>query len=173
MTKKLFVLVGVSGSGKSTLAKKIIEELSKSTKIVSRDEIRFSMVAEDEEYFSKENEVFKEYINQIKESLNTNENTIADATHLNCGSRTKLLRAIGDDLKDVQVYAIVVLNDLETILKQNDERKGRAFVPRSVIRRMYNSLESPTLKEGFKEIMFYKNGELHYVIGNDLNWEPQ
>ena len=46
MTKKLFVLVGVSGSGKSTLAKKIIEELSKSTKIVSRDEIRFSMVAQ-------------------------------------------------------------------------------------------------------------------------------
>lgn len=171
MIKNLFVLVGVSGSGKSTLAKKMAEELGASAKIISRDEVRFSMVAEDEEYFSKENEVFKEFIRQIKESLNTNQNTIVDATHLNCGSRTKLLRAIGTDLEGAVVYAVVVLNDLETILKQNDERKGRAFVPHSVIRRMYITFEAPTLDEGFKEIMFYKNGELEYIMGGD--WEPQ
>ena len=171
MIKNLFVLVGVSGSGKSTLAKKIVEEFGASAKIISRDEIRFSMVAEDEEYFSKENEVFKEFIRQIKESLNTNQNTIVDATHLNCGSRTKLLRAIEADLEGTAVYAVVVLNDLEIILKQNRERKGRAYVPESVIKNMYATLELPTLEEGFKEIMFYKNGELKYVMGGD--WEPQ
>ena len=171
MIKNLFVLVGVSGSGKSTLAKKIAKELGASAKIISRDEVRFSMVAEDEEYFSKENEVFKEFIHQIKESLNTNQNTIVDATHLNCGSRTKLLRAIGADLEGVAVYAVVVLNDLEIILKQNRERKGRAYVPESVIKNMYATFESPTLEEGFKEIMFYKNGKLEYVMGGD--WEPQ
>lgn len=171
MIKNLFVLVGVSGSGKSTLAKKMAEELGTSAKIISRDEVRFSMVAENEEYFSKENEVFKEFIRQIKDSLNTNQNTIVDATHLNCGSRTKLLRAIGTDLEGATVSAVVVLNDLETILKQNDEREGRAFVPRSVIRRMHATFEAPTLEEGFKEIMFYKNGELEYVMGGD--WEPQ
>lgn len=171
MIKNLFVLVGVSGSGKSTLAKKMAEELGASAKIISRDEIRFSMVAEDEEYFSKENEVFKEFIRQIKESLNTNQNTIVDATHLNCGSRTKLLRAIGNDLEGATVSAVVVLNDLETILRQNDEREGRAVVPHSVIRRMYITFEAPTLEEGFKEIMFYKNGELEYIMGGD--WEPQ
>ena len=171
MIKNLFVLVGVSGSGKSTLAKKIAKELGASAKIISRDEVRFSMVAEDEEYFSKENEVFKEFIRQIKESLNTNQNTIVDATHLNCGSRTKLLRAIGADLEGAAVYAVVALNDLETILKQNRERKGRAYVPESVIKNMYATFEVPTLEEGFKEIMFYKNGELKYVMGGD--WEPQ
>lgn len=171
MIKNLFVLVGVSGSGKSTLAKKIAKELGASAKIISRDEVRFSMVAEDEEYFSKENEVFKEFIHQIKESLNANQNTIVDATHLNCGSRTKLLRAIGADLEGAAVYAVVVLNDLEIILKQNRERKGRAYVPESVIKNMYATFEAPTLEEGFKEIMFYKNGELKYVMGGD--WEPQ
>ena len=171
MIKNLFVLVGVSGSGKSTLAKKIAKELGASAKIISRDEVRFSMVAEDEEYFSKEKEVFKEFIHQIKESLNTNQNTIVDATHLNCGSRTKLLRAIGADLEGAAVYAVVVLNDLEIILKQNRERKGRAYVPESVIKNMYATFEAPTLEEGFKEIMFYKNGELKYVMGGD--WEPQ
>ena len=171
MIKNLFVLVGVSGSGKSTLAKKIAKELGASAKIISRDEVRFSMVAEDEEYFSKENEVFKEFIRQIKESLNTNQNTIVDATHLNCGSRTKLLRAIGADLEGAAIYAVVVLNDLEIILKQNRERKGRAYVPESVIKNMYATFEAPTLEEGFKEIIFYKNGELEYVIGGD--WEPQ
>ena len=171
MIKNLFVLVGVSGSGKSTLAKKITKDFKASFKIISRDEIRFSMVAEDEEYFSKENEVFKEFIRQIKESLNINQNTIVDATHLNCGSRTKLLRAIGADLEGAAVYAIVVLNDLETILKQNNEREGRAYVPESVIKNMYATFEAPTLEEGFKEIMFYKNGKLEYVMGGD--WEPQ
>ena len=155
MIKNLFVLIGVSGSGKSTLAKKMAKELGASAKIISRDEVRFSMVAEDEEYFSKEDEVFKEFIHQIKESLNTNQNTIVDATHLNRGSRTKLLHAIGANLEGAAVYAVVVLNDLETILKQNDERKGRAFVPHSVIKRMYHQFTMPTFEEGFDKIYVY------------------
>ena len=164
--KQLFVLVGVPGTGKSTfIERKLLPELSLSTKVISRDKIRFQMVGIDEEYFSKEHQVFEQFIYEIKNSLKENENTIVDATHLNCGSRTKLLRAIGKSLKDVNVYAIVILNDLETILEQNEQREGREYVPRSVIKRMYSQFENPTIEEGFKEIMYYKNNELLYIAG--------
>lgn len=168
----MYVMVGVAGSGKSTFVEKqLIPQLNLSTKVISRDKIRFQMVGIDEEYFSKEDAVFEQFIYEIKTSLKENENTIVDATHLNRGSRTKLLRAIGKSLKDVNVYAIVILNDLETILEQNEQREGREYVPRSVIRRMYSQFENPSIEEGFKEIMYYKNNELLYIAGGD--WEPQ
>ena len=143
----LYMLCGIPGSGKSTWVKK---HLDKFDKYVSRDEIRFSMVAEDEEYFSKETEVFKEYCLQITENLNKGYNVFADATHINKGSRKKLLDNIsGFD----NVFCIVIQNPLETTLKRNENRIGtRRYVPKSVIRRMHYQFEFPTHKEGFKTI---------------------
>ena len=170
--KQLFVLVGVPGTGKSTfIERKLLPELSLSTKVISRDKIRFQMVGIDEEYFSKEHQVFEQFIYEIKNSLKENHNTIVDATHLTCGSRTKLLRALGTSLKDVSISAIVILNDLDTILEQNEQREGREYVPRSVIKRMYSQFKRPEINEGFNEILYYKNNKLLYIDGG--NWEPQ
>ena len=47
---KLFLMMGIPGSGKTTWTSKYLRKLDK---YVSRDEVRFSMVAENEEYFSK------------------------------------------------------------------------------------------------------------------------
>lgn len=57
--KKIYLLCGIPGSGKSTWAKNHLDDNSI---WISRDLIRFSMVSEEEEYFSKEKEVFKEFI---------------------------------------------------------------------------------------------------------------
>ena len=143
----LYMLCGIPGSGKSTWVKKYLDKFDKH---ISRDEIRFSMVAEDEEYFSKETEVFKEYCSQITENLNKGYNVFADATHINKGSRKKLLDNIsGFD----NVFCIVIQNPLETTLKRNENRSGtRGYVPKSVIRRMHYQFEFPTHKEGFKII---------------------
>ena len=137
------------GSGKSTWARKNIPAAAK---IISRDEIRFSLVSDTEEYFSHENEVWKEFISQIKFALETYDEVVADATHLNEASRTKLLRALGISLKGVDVQAIFMSTSLVTALKRNETREGRAFVPREQIRRMYHQATVPSIEEGFSKV---------------------
>ena len=54
--KCLWLMVGAPASGKSTWLKKTVPFMN-NTRIISRDEIRFALVAEDEPYFSREDEV--------------------------------------------------------------------------------------------------------------------
>ena len=51
----LFLMMGIPGAGKSTLLKKFVNP--QTSVVVSRDKIRFSIVAPDEPYFSHEDEV--------------------------------------------------------------------------------------------------------------------
>ena len=127
---KLYLLMGAPGSGKSTYLKNRFSQLP--TAVISRDAIRFSLVKEDEEYFSKEKEVYTEFINQIKEALNFNSEVFADATHLNEISRAKTLRSLGESLKDVEVNVIWVRVPVQVAIKRNENRIGtRAYVPQS------------------------------------------
>ena len=150
MSKCLILMCGPSGAGKSTWAKKIAEEQVKPVHYVSRDEVRFSMVSEEEEYFSKENEVFKEWIRRIQSFLDTDEDCyiIADATHLSERSRNKTLDALV--LPDnINIIPVSVYPGVQKCLDRNELRSGRARVPRSVIRRMCMSYEAPTSNEKY------------------------
>ena len=156
-SNKLYIMVGIPGSGKSTWIANHKASFFKSYKIVSRDEIRFSLVTEDEEYFSKEQEVFSTFVNYIKEGLREGFDVYADATHLNQSSRSKLLRALGEDLKGIKVEAIVINVLVETAIRQNANRTGRSFVPASAIKRMASSFTIPSIEEGFDKIWIYDN----------------
>ena len=57
----LYILIGVPGVGKSYFAKKKLME-GPGWKYISRDEIRYSLLKEGEDYFSHENEVFEKFI---------------------------------------------------------------------------------------------------------------
>ena len=165
-SKQLVVLCGIPGSGKSTWAK---TKNGKYLKIVSRDAIRFSLIGENDEYFSKETEVFNTFINEIKKALKEEEilTVIADATHINQASRTKLLRALGKSLKDVEVVGMYFDANENLAIEHNEERKGtRTFVPHAVIRRMACQFEAPTEKEGFDKIYNIKittTGGYNYI----------
>ena len=149
---KLFLTVGLPGSGKSTYLKNHCKE---NDVIVSRDAIRFSMVAEGEEYFSKEKKVFKEYCRQINENLAAGYNVFADATHLNAASRRKVL----DKVKGYDMVGAIVMNtSLTEALRRNDNRTGREFVPHSVIRRMAAQFEFPDVTENF-DVVYEIEGE--------------
>ena len=154
--KRMVMLCGCPGSGKSTWIKNYVHTFSGFTSVISRDEIRFMMVGADEPYFSREKEVWKKFVSDIKYHLKWSDNVIVDATHINGGSRGKLLRALGDSIKGVSVEIVVVNVDLETALRQNELRAGtRSYVPESVIRNMKGSFTMPTFEEGFDKIYVY------------------
>ena len=84
---KLGIMCGVPGSGKSTWLKD-----KKDVLVISRDAIRFQLVKENEEYFSKEKQVFKTFIKTIQDALDSNTTPHAiyiDATHITKKSRVR------------------------------------------------------------------------------------
>ena len=162
---RLIIGVGVPGSGKSTY---INETIAKAGGIrVSRDEIRFAMLKDDEDYFAKENEVFKEFTHQIQEHIETGEATIyVDATHINKPSRAKLLNNL--DLFRVDSLEIIYFDiPLEECLARNEKRKGkgRTYVPRSVVRRLWSQMDIPTYEEEYEYDLIMRvdeEGKLYY-----------
>ena len=146
----LILMMGVAGSGKTTYAKKMMKDCDI---YVSRDEIRFALVKEDEPYFSKEDEVLQTFIKTIDDALLIAQRyVIADATHLNMGSRTKILKNLHN--KPDHIYVIYVAVSLQTALERNAQREGRALVPESSIKNMYKSITLPRKEEGINIVLW-------------------
>lgn len=139
MKHNLFLMCGIPGSGKSTWLKE------HNYYNISRDKIRFELVKEGEDYFSKEKKVFKTFVRRIQESIDsdtTPKDIYCDATHITQISRNKLLKSL--NLDNVGRIAIVVCYpSLEEALRRNKQRTGRSFVPESAIKKMYWNFERP------------------------------
>ena len=155
--------MGVPGSGKSTWAR---EHMREGDVYVSRDAIRFSMLGEEEEYFTHEDAVYSKFIKEIENGLINGERVIVDATHINWNSRRKLLTNIKNWWKlDIDVY--VFMTSLGTCLERNAQRTGRAFVPKSVIRRMDAQLTDPAHDPAIKYrkvVYIYEDGKEKEVL---------
>lgn len=156
----LYILCGLPGCGKSTWAQnKLKENYDKPDPIwdyVSRDQVRFSIVKEEEDYFSKEKQVFYEYIKRIVDSLENNYvlNTIADATHLNEVSRDKLINSIKKMRPTLNFDIVMVYFDIpiEVCQFRNAKRTGRACVPENTINRMAATFEFPKCRKNLVRI---------------------
>ena len=161
--KNLWILSGTPGSGKSTW----VEQHLKPNEIwVSRDAVRFAMLNDEDEYFDKENEVFKTFVQQIQEAIYADKDVYADATHLNWKSRRKLLNAL--DLKDFSVGAIVFRTPLYVCIERNNLREGRSKVPMDRVRTMYYSMTDPATDP-------FKYSEVKYIFpnGSEFVWNQE
>ena len=158
MKNKLYIMSGIPGSGKTTFAKTYFPEAL----YVSRDEIRFSLVSENEEYFSKEDDVYDLFIDRINEGLKNGRDVIADATHLNSRSRMKLLACLGIDPNETQIIVIFMRIPPKECIARNEKRKGtRSYVPIPAIYRMNKALKEPNFDECY--------GLIHKIIIVDEN----
>lgn len=147
--KSLYLLCGPAGAGKSTWVKNQNSSTLGKTIHISRDAIRFNMLKDDEDYFAHENEVFDEFIDVINNQiLYADVDTIfVDATHLNQKSRNKTLDRLF--LDNVNLYAVNVNPTLGVCLAQNEKREGRAYVPPTVIARMWDTYTPPAKNEKY------------------------
>lgn len=151
MSKTLWILCGIPGSGKSTWAESFIKTFNDTGDNfvrVSRDEIRFELLSDDDDYFKYETLVWDIYIRHIRAGIVQYDNVIADATHLDERSRTKLIKELNLH-KDVKINCIYFDVPIETCIARNSSRMGRAFVPTSVIRRMGCQIVPPTFEEQY------------------------
>ena len=153
----LYILCGPSGCGKSTWAKN--DARMKHCAYVSRDEIRYSIVKDNEDYFSHEKEVFRRFIAEIIKNMKMGFDTIADATHLNEFSRRKLTQAIDMYTTDYKIIYVVFNVDADTCVAHNANRAGRANVPENIIRNMCRDFRAPTKDEDERVIDIIEVGE--------------
>lgn len=125
--------------------------MSDEVEYVSRDEIRFSIIGENDAYFSKEKTVYNEFIKRIQKALDSGKSAIADATHINKQSRNKLLSNL--NLEGVSVIAVYCDTPFDVCLERNDLRTGRQKVPYEEMKSMHRWSSQPKVEEGFELIM--------------------
>lgn len=141
-------MCGPAGSGKSTwYVKHLLGDPN--TFYVSRDEVRMFLLSEQDHYFSKEKEVFKQFIDAIQDGVNLwGYDFVIDATHLDKYSRRKLTNALDDALtRPWEIYYIVMDTPYEECCRRNDNRTGRANVPHDVIKEMCDKMTYPKMSE--------------------------
>ena len=139
--KQVFLLSGVPGAGKSTW---IRSRLVPGAEWISRDNVRFAILTDEDNYFAHEDDVFDTFINYINQTLEKDEiHTIyIDATHLNKRSRDKVLRRVRkDNICDLTCVCFDV--PLAVCHARNNLRSGRSHVPASAIDNMFNSYRIP------------------------------
>ena len=152
---KLYLMCGVAASGKSYFAEKHMDE--EKDVYISRDQVRFEMVPETAEYFSREKEVYEEWIKRIAWALNAGFNVWADATHLNKKSRAKTFHALtkkGIDFSMIDVTALVMDTPFPVCMERNSKRSGRYKVPESAMRNMVNSFHKPDEEEKWIDTVY-------------------
>ena len=152
--KRIFMLSGIPGSGKSYYA---ITHATGSDRVISRDEIRFALLNENDQYFDKEKKVFNKWIDTINEAIGDPncENIYLDATHLNTMSRIKTLFHLA--LADVdEVNLVIIDTPLEVCLERNSKRTGRRLVPENVIKDMYKIFDAQGNSDIFTNIIYVR-----------------
>lgn len=109
------------------------------------------MLEDDEDYFAHEGTVFTTFLQKIEEALLSKvDRVFADASHLNQASRAKVINKVGQYADEIDV--IWLRTPLMECYKRNENRTGRARVPKSTIKSMYDSIQEPSIKEGINRV---------------------
>lgn len=149
---------GVMGSGKSTWCQKWVAK-HKNAVWISRDNIRFSLLNPDDEYFSKEKDVLKEFKKQLQEAIKNPkiDSILLDASHLSDKAIKKTLNLLPCDCQtcpeDFWFVNVRLVTPLEICLERNSKREGRAKVPDNVIQDAYEIFTKSKKMESVRQFL--------------------
>lgn len=130
----LTLFCGCPASGKSTLSKQIAEQHN--AERISFDERKYIL--------------HKEMIPPILEALTDGKNVVVDSVFSHVRQRTLVLDAVKDiPCRKVLIY---MTTPLDECLRRNANRKNH--LPDFVVESFFNSIEPPTLDEGWDEIKY-------------------
>lgn len=137
---KIYVFSGIPGSGKTTL----------STEFSSKHKINLYSWDEIKKYTLRKSQLYS----LIKELLNNNEDVVVDDLYETKESRIKLISELSD-IKCEKIL-VVVQAPLEVCIERDKIRKSHNLGER-IIRQYYNRYQSPSLDEGWDDIIFIEN----------------
>ena len=131
----LYVMCGSPGSGKSTLSKQIANE---------QNLVRLSL---DEMGYIRQHKLIPHIMDALKEG----KSVVADSLYTKKQWRTELLQAVKN--LGCRCVLLRMSTPLDECICRNRGRDGA--LPDFVIEDIYSSIESPTLDEGWDEILYY------------------
>ena len=149
----LYMLVGVPGSGKSTWVK---NKNFTDAIIASSDDYIERVAAESgktyNEIFSKAIGYAQKFVDaQVQTAINLDKTLVWDQTNTTAKGRKTKLGRIPKEWRKVCVY--FATPEADELQRRLDSRVGKN-IPKDVMTSMINHLETPTLDEGFDEIIF-------------------
>lgn len=166
MYKSLWITCGIPGSGKTHWINEMVSILDENKYIViSRDQIRFNLLSDNDNYFDKEDFVFENFCQDIQTAIDNPQifDIFIDATHLSRRSREKVLNNL-DVPDEIDINIVYFNTPLEVCLDRNEKRKGRQYVPPTSIKQMYTSFHYPQPDEiskwNYSIFWISKDGEL-------------
>lgn len=131
----LYVMCGIPGSGKSTLSKQIA---------VEHNLVRFSL---DEMRYVRQHKL----IPHILDALQKGKSVVADSLYTKRKWRIELLESVKNiGCKCILLYMSTPFNEC---ISRNNKREN--VLPNFMIESIYNSMEIPTLDEGWDDIILY------------------
>jgi predicted kinase len=149
-----FIMVGLPGSGKSTWSKTLLQsgqfDLISTDHFIDLEAQKQGKTYDDlhREYIKEADKICRSY---LKEVIEAKRNLIWDQTNLSVKSR----RSCVQQLKDYVRIAVVFKIDKETLqsrLNLRAEVEGKT-ISESILSRMCNYFQIPTLEEGFHQII--------------------
>lgn len=141
----VYVLCGIPASGKSTAAHMIADKTHAC--IIESDKIRFANF-DVPQYSASENfQVFNLAFEEIRRAIRYDRNVVFDATNIKRCQREKIISKFPNYYDK---RCLLMNTGIVTCLVRNEFRERR--VPDSVIKRMRDGLEPPTVEEGFCEV---------------------
>ena len=141
----VYVMVGIPASGKSTAAAMIAKKTC--AYLIESDKIRFSNFPEPQYSVSENFQVFNLAFDEIHRAIRFDRNVVFDATNIRRSQREKI---ISEFPAHYEKRCLFMNTGIVTCHIRNESRER--IVPDSVIERMYEHLEPPTVDEGFCEV---------------------